>query len=213
MALLACPFCREMYSTAEAEVCPMCALPLTAFHKLPAAEGFDPTDLEAPVAEEDRRVPFWSFDYGRGPLAVVALLGLGMFFLPWIQLTFPMVSTLRGFDLSQRIGWTWAVPAAWFVLLPTAWSRRTPRRMQSARVAVGMLGFFPGLAVVTLWLRPPRGVYGLRLQYSFEWPMHGTLVLSLSVLVLAVLFGRSWYRRPAEVPRGDTDELRSGTRH
>lgn len=198
-----------MYSTAEAEICPMCALPLTAFHKLPEAEGFDPTDLEAAVPEEDRRVPFFSLGRGRGPLAVAALGGLTLFFLPWIGLTFPLVDQLTGFDLSQRLGWTWAVPAAWFVLIPTVWSRRTPRRMQSARVAVGMLAFFPGLAAATLLMRSPRGAHGLKLQYSFLWPMYGTLVLSLLGLVAAVFFGLRWRKAAAEPEHTTKSEPRS----
>ena len=178
-----------MYSTAEAETCPLCALPLTPYHKLPAAEGFDPTDLEGVIADEDRRVPFLALGRGRGLLALASLFGLGLFFLPWIGITFPFVERLSGLDLSRQLGWTWAVPAAWFVLLPTAWSRRTPRRMQSARVAVGMLSMFPGLAVVTLLLRTPRGAYGLKLQYGFLWPMYGTLGLSLAAVLIAAFFG------------------------
>lgn len=197
----------------------MCAIPLTAFHKLPEADGFDPTDLEAAVADEDRRVALTSLGRGRGALALVAALGLVLFFLPWIGLTFPMVDTLSGFDLSRRLGWTWAVPAAWFVLIPTAWTRLTPRRMQSARVAVGMLAFFPGLAVVTLLSRPPRGVHGLRLQYSYLWPMYGTLVLSLLGLLAAAFFGLEWRRRRAPVqPSADPSNPRAApsanpTRH
>jgi len=173
----------------------MCALPLTAFHKLPQADGFDPTDLEASVPDEDRRVAFVSPSRGRGALALLALAGLGLFFLPWIDITFPMVDQLTGFDVSSKLGWTWAVPAAWFVLIPTAWSRRTPRRMQSARVAVGMLAFFPGVAAATLLLRTPRGAHGLRMQYSYLWPLHGTVVVSVLCVVVAAFFGFSWRRR------------------
>lgn len=201
VALLACPFCREMYSTAEAEICPMCALPLTAVHKLPRADGFDPTDLEAAVADDDLRVPFASIARGRGPLALAGVFGITLFFLPWIDLTFPMTDQLSGFDLAQRLGWTWAVPAAWFVLIPTVLSRRTARKMQSARVAIGMLAFFPGLAAFTLWMRPPRGAYGLRLEYSFLWPMLGTIALSALTIVVGAFFGLTWRRqRSAEDP-------------
>lgn len=172
----------------------MCALPLTAFHKLPQADGFDPTDLEASVPDEDRRLAFFSLGRGRGVLALLALTGLGLFFLPWIDITFPMIDQLTGFDVSSKLGWTWAVPAAWFVLIPTAWSRRTPRRMQSARVAVAMLAFFPGVAAATLLLRTPRGAHGLRMQFSYLWPLHGTVVVSVLAVLAAAFFGFAWQR-------------------
>lgn len=196
VALLACPFCRELYAATEAEVCPMCALPLTAAHKLPKAQGFDPTDLEAPLDEADELVPFTSLGRGRGPLALAGALGIGLFFLPWIDLTFPMVAQLSGFDLSQRLGWTWAVPAAWFVLVPVVLSRRTARKMQSARVAAGMLAFFPGLAALTLLRNPPKGSHGIHPELSFLWPMYGTIALSALAVVAAACFGLAWRRTP-----------------
>lgn len=176
----------------------MCGLTLTAYHKLPKAEGFDPTDSEAAIAPEDERVPLGSWRHGRGPLLLLAVLGLVLFFLPWIDMQFPVVDQLSGVDLARRLGWTWAVPAAWFVLIPTVASRRTLRRMQSARVAVGMLAMFPGLAAATLLSRPPRGAYGLHLRFSFLWPLYGTLALSVIGLLLAVVFGvRGWTRARA----------------
>lgn len=180
----------------------MCALPLTAVHKLPRADGFDPTDLDAPVADDDQRVPLLSPARGRGALALAGAAGIVLFFLPWIDITFPMITQLSGFDLSQKLGWTWAVPAAWFVMIPTVLSRRTARKMQSARVAVGMLAFFPGLAAATFWLRPPRGAYGLHLQYGFLWPLYATMLLALVSVVLAAFFGLPWRRAPDRVEPG-----------
>lgn len=184
----------------------MCALPLTAVHKLPRADGFDPTDLDAPVAEDDQRVPLLSPARGRGALALAGTAGIVFFFLPWIDLTFPMTMQLSGFDLSQKLGWTWAVPAAWFVMIPTVLSRRTVRKMQSARVAVGMLALFPGLSAALFWARPPRGAYGLHLQYSYGWPLYGTMLLSVVSVVLAAFFGLSLQRRRAQAARAAKSE-------
>ena len=38
VALLACPFCREMFEVGESKACPVCGVPLVAFEKLPASD-------------------------------------------------------------------------------------------------------------------------------------------------------------------------------
>ena len=179
----------------------MCGLALTAYHKLPAAEGFDPTDSDVALAPEDTPVPLTSLRF-HGALIGVAVTGLVLFFLPWIDVEFPFVLRLRGFDFARATGWTWAVPAAWFVLIPTALSRRTQRRMQSARVAIGMLAMFPALSVGMLLLNPPRGAYGLKPRFDYLWALYGTLTLSVLGVVLAALFGFSLttLRRSASEP-------------
>ena len=199
VALLACPFCREMFEEGEAKACPLCGMALTPFDKLPPsldaeAEGGVPT---GPVAE---RRPISDLSRGKGPLLAVALLGMPLFFLPWIHLRLPYEEELSAFDLSRhRLGWLWAVAVAWTVLVPTVLSRRSIVQMVGARVAAAFLAAIPGISTAILLLRPPHGTL-LRVTFSYGWPLYATLALSLVGIGLSLRLGGK--RDDIQVKRG-----------
>ena len=189
MALLACPFCREMFEEGEAKTCPVCGMALAKFHELPPSLDALHDEAGVPTAPEMERLRWTYLGRGRGPLAVLALVGLVLFFLPWVRLTLPYVDAKSGFDLAhQRIGWLWATFAAWVVLVPTVLSRRSIVELRGARVAAAFLSAIPGVAVGVLLARPPRG--GLvPVRYTWDWPIWAMLAVSLAALALSIRLG------------------------
>src|SRR5262249_28644184 len=83
MALVACPFCREMFEEGEETHCPVCGVQLTSFSNLPPSiEAHDEADV--PLAPEQERLPSTYMGRGKGILGIVGIAGLGLFFLPWL---------------------------------------------------------------------------------------------------------------------------------
>jgi hypothetical protein len=183
VALLACPFCRELFAPRERNACPVCGVPLVAFDKLPRAEvgGND-----APEEPEWEPLPATFLRRGRGVLAALGVFGLVAFASPWVDLTMPDVVTYSGFDIAHRLGWAWAAGAAWFVLLPIVVSRRSIMQMRGARVAVSFLAAIPGTTAALLLTRPPHGAHGVPLRFTFAWGIYATLA---AAVVVAFFFG------------------------
>lgn len=189
VALLACPFCREMFEEGESKTCPVCGMALTPFEKLPPSHDAHAEDGFVPAMPETELLPMTYLGRGKGPLVAVALLGLPLFFLPWIHLRIPYAEELSAFDLSRhRLGWLWAVAVAWTVLVPTVLSRRSIVQMRGARVAAAFLAAIPAVSAAILLLRPPHGQL-FTVQFSYGWPLYGTLALSLVGLGLALRLG------------------------
>ena len=84
--LLACPFCREMFPDGERKTCPVCGVPLVAQGKLPLSDDALSEDGLARQPEWDL-LPFTYLRRGRGPLALLCVLGLVAFFMPWVLAT------------------------------------------------------------------------------------------------------------------------------
>jgi hypothetical protein len=185
--LLACPFCREMFEKSERGACPVCGVALVAFEKLPPSEDALNED-GAPREPEYEPLPATYFGRGRGPLAVVAALGLVAFALPWVHLTMPDVVDYSGLELSRRLGWVWGAGVAWFVLAPTVLSRRSIMQMRGARVAACFLGAIPGVTAGILLARPPHA-HGIPVRFAFQAGLYATIGLSLAAFVLGLLFG------------------------
>lgn len=196
MTLLACPFCRELFPSGADERCPECGVVLESFHRV--AEYADDIDGELPIPDEERHVRWSSPKHGRGPLLVAPVVGLVTFFLPWISIAYPVSLHMSGFDLARRLGWPWAIAAAWLVLLPTVLTRRSLRRMRSARLAVLMLSVIPGISSAILWANPPRWLAGIPVQVALHWPLHLGVALSLVGVVGSLLFG---HLRPGDTVR------------
>jgi hypothetical protein len=189
VGLVACPFCREMFEEGEATACPVCGMALTKLEKLPLSIDAIHDEGGVPLAPELEIVPFTYARRGRGALVVLGLLGLVLFFLPWVRLTLPYVDVKSGFDLAhQRIGWLWGVFAAWMVLIPTVASRRSIWKMRGARVAAAFLSAIPSIAVAILLLRPPRGGI-IPVRYTWDWPIWATLAISLVAIAVSVRLG------------------------
>ncbi len=191
VALLACPFCREMFEEGEAEACPVCQMPLAKLHKLPPSVDAMHDEAGVPTAPEHERMPLTYLRRGKGPLAVLALAGLALFFFPWVRLTMPYIDAKSAFDLAhERIGWLWACCAAWVVLVPTVLSRRSIVQMRGARVAAAFLSAIPAVAIGVLLARPPRGGI-IPVRYEWDWPMWATLGISLAAVLFSVRLGGS----------------------
>ncbi len=189
VALLACPFCREMFEEGEAKTCPVCGMELTAFDKLPLSHDALHDEAGVPTLPELEPLAWHDLRRWKGVSVAVGILGVVTFFLPWVHLTLPYISSKSGFDLAhERIGWLWACCAAWMVLVPTVASRRTIAHLRGARVAAAFLSAIPGIAVAILLARPPRsGLVPVR--YTWEWPIYAVVALSLLGVVAAFRLG------------------------
>lgn len=189
VGLLACPFCREMFEEGEAKACPVCGMELTKFEKLPVSLDAIHDDGGVPLTPEHDPLPWNHLGRGKGIMVVLALMGVVLFFLPWVRLTLPYIDAKSGFDLAhQRIGWLWASFVGWTVLIPTVLSRRTIAQLRGARVAAAFLSAIPAIAVTILLSKPPRG--GLvPVRYTWDWPIYAVLAVSLVALAVAVRLG------------------------
>ena len=188
MSLLACPFCHELFAPRERTACPVCGMQLVAFEKLPRAHA-NANEEEGPLEPEWEPHPPLYFRRGRGALALLGVLGLAAFALPWVHLTMPDVATYSGLDIAHRLGWAWAAGAAWFVLIPIVLSRRSIVQMRGARVAAAFLSAIPGTTAALLLARPPHGGHGIPLRFTFEWGIYATLAISAVALAFSFVFG------------------------
>jgi hypothetical protein len=177
-----------MFETGEHDACPVCAVPLVAFEKLPISEEALSED-GIPREPEWEPLPALFLGRSRGALALLAVAGLVAFFGPWVSLTMPDIVSYTGFDLSRRVGWAWGAGVAWFVLIPVVLSRRSIMKMRGARVAASFLAAIPGLTAAILLARPPHGSHGVPLQFTWAWGLFATLALSAVALGFALFFG------------------------
>lgn len=65
MALVACPFCREMFEQRERQACPVCGVALVSFEKLPRSQAALSED-GIPDEPEWEPLPITSVRRGRG---------------------------------------------------------------------------------------------------------------------------------------------------
>lgn len=187
LALVACPFCRETFEKSEAKTCPVCGLSLAAQEKLPLshdamAEGFVPTLPEL----ENKSFFYWKRN--RGLLTLTALVGIALFFFPWIDMTIPEVRTISGFQLSRMHVQTWSVLVSWMVLGPTVLSRRSILKMRTARVTTAFLSAIPGLNIVLLAAQRQKSAF-YTISYVHTPMFWATLGLSIAGVLLSWKFG------------------------
>jgi hypothetical protein len=177
-----------MFEQRERKSCPVCGVALVAFEKLPrSAQAFG--EDGAPEEPEWEPLGITYIRRGRGALALLATFGFFAFFAPWVHLTMPDVVSYSGFEIARRLGWAWAAFVAWFVLLPTAVSRRSVMQMRGARVAASFLAAIPGTTAVLLLTHPPHGAHGVPVHFTFAWGLYATLALSALSLPAALFFG------------------------
>lgn len=189
VGLLACPFCREMFEEGEAKACPVCGMELAQLHKLPPSIDALHDEAGVPTAPELERLPWTYLGRGRGPLALLGLAGMGLFFLPWVRLTLPYIDAKSGFTLAhERIGWLWAAFVGWSVLVPTVLSRRTIAHMRGARVAAAFLSAIPAVSVGILLAKPPRGGI-IPVRYTWDWPIYAVLAVSIVAILVSLRLG------------------------
>lgn len=186
VGLVACPFCREMFEKGEADTCPVCGMSLVAFEKLPPS--LEAREDEEPIAPVDEKLPWTYLGRGRGALALLGVIGLVLYFLPWMHVEVPFVRLYTGFDLGRSLGWAYGAGVGWLVLVPTVVSRRTIRQLNGARVAAGFLAAIPGVEALVLWLFPPHTLY-FTLGFSHTWAFWCTLATSAAATVFAIRLG------------------------
>jgi hypothetical protein len=189
MALVACPFCREMFTRGEVPECPVCGMRLTAADRLPLSSD---AAAEHGVVDppEHTLLPVAYLGRSRGALVLAALIGGALFFFPWTRVVFPDDRIYSGFALARRLGWVWGAEVGWAVLLPTVLSRRTIMQMRGARVAAAFLSAIPGVSALLLRLRPPTGTI-VPFRFQFEPALYGTVLVSACAVGLALVFGGS----------------------
>jgi hypothetical protein len=190
VAIVACPFCREMFERTEAKSCPVCGIALQALEKLPPAPtlAHELEDDGIPPAPEHVPFPATYAGRGRGAMVILGVLGVALFFATWVHLTLPYIAELSGFDLARRLGWSWGGGVAWVVLVPTVASRRTIAQLRGARFAAGFLSLVPAVTAGILAVFPPHGGL-LPVRFVYGWPMWATILLSLVATVVGVRLG------------------------
>lgn len=187
MGLVACPFCREMFELGEASECPVCGMKLVAFEKLPPArETHD--ELGLPIDPAHELLPWTYLGRMRAALVAVALVGICLFFLPWIHETLPDDFRLSGFQLARRIGWLWGAGVGWLVLVPTVASRRTIAQMRGARVAAAFLSATSFVSGGILLLFPPHGRF-YKPHFEYEPALWLTMLASGLAVALSLKLG------------------------
>jgi hypothetical protein len=195
---LVCPFCGELFLNPTQRTCPECGVVLRRADQ-PATALRDQED-EA-VAPEDRPLAWHSLAHGRGLVLAVAVLGIAMFFSPWLIVRTPAEYRFSGFDLTTtRAFWFGGGVASWFVVVPLLLTRRTENQLRGVR------GISSLLASVTLWQvilmfaqAPPSNS---AVHYEFAYGAVASAVLSGLGSVLSLRLGLpqqlALRRRPAK---------------
>lgn len=190
--LMACPFCRELFANGEAAECEHCGVALVPMDKLPPsrealAEAAARGELTPPEYQD---LPWIYWGRGRGPLLLLAALGLGLFFAPWVNITSPSDSVLSGFDLAHaRAGWLWGGAVGWFLLLPLIFTRRSVIQLRGIRVIAATFALMTlGETSMMLILRPSQNPY-VRTVYEYAWGLYASGVVSAIATVVAVRLG------------------------
>jgi hypothetical protein len=191
--LLACPFCRELFTPSEGDQCPHCGLLLVDLEKLPPSLEARQEAAEAGLVDPPEVEPqsWWYLGRGRGALTSLAVLGLSCFFAPWVRLERPEAVSLSGFELAKAgVPWLFGGAVGWFLLIPLVWSRRSVIELRGIRIIAATLSVMTALEACLLFYEPPleSGYYTSGLTYA--WGLAVSALLSgLSLAVSARLGG------------------------
>lgn len=214
--LLACPFCRELYSADETRRCPECDVSLQPMDELPPSlEQLHQEALEGEITPpEDRRLPFGYLGRSRGALLILAVLGLVSFFLPWVIMRKPEIGTYSAFDLARgRAGWLWGGAVAWFVMIPLVATRRTINRMRGVRIITVLFAAMTLGEVAMLVSLPPRSSRFVPVDFSWGWGLYLSGIIATLGVIFAARFGGKlsdmpalpWERHDATPHAGSSD--------
>jgi hypothetical protein len=165
---------------------------LVPFERLPpSADALAEEPPLQPTLPEDELLPVLYAGRGRGPLFVLALLGIALFFAPWVVIEIPEDVVRSGFDLARgRAGWLWGGVTGWFVLLPLVATRRTIHKLRGVRpAAIAFSAMTLGEVVVLLALPLPERRVPLELH--FAWGLYASGLVSLVGLGFALVLGGS----------------------
>lgn len=183
---LTCPFCREAFTAAPGDVCPDCEVVLEPPRTDKAALA--PSELDDP---QDLTLPWYSLGAGRGAVLALCLLGLVLFFTPWLTLRTPDVYQLSGQALAADRGfWFGGGAVSWAVLIPLLLSRRSLRQLQGVRVIAALLASVTWWQVLLLSALAPATSSQL-LGHQFAYGFYASAVTSLLATWAASRLGTS----------------------
>jgi len=191
--LRACPFCRELFTRAEAERCPECDLALAPLAELPPS--YEVRAEQAAALErtppDDRPLPLTHLGRGRGALLAIALASLCVFFAaPWVVVRQPYALVYTGHGLARGpLAWLWGGAVAWLVTLALVLTRRSIRDMRGARPILCAFSAMTLLEVLVLLVRSPRSSGPVRFDYAFEIGVYLALALGVLGVLVALGFG------------------------
>ena len=214
--LFACPFCRSLFPSGEARQCPECAVKLVPMENLPQSLDVAADELEAGeiVLPEQRPLPWNYFGRNRGALLAIAVLGLALFFAPWVELRMPEFSVRSGFDLARgRAGWLWGGAAGWLVTLPLVWTRRTIHRLRGVRLVTALFAAMTLIEAGMLLSTPPQTQHHMPLEIVWRWGIYASLATSLVGIVTALRLGGDLQNLPrivTDISSPDQAETSSG---
>ncbi|HEY3254158.1 MAG TPA: hypothetical protein VGJ91_09430 [Polyangiaceae bacterium] len=214
--LLACPFCRSLFASAEARQCAECGVKLVPMENLPASLDVAADEVEAGelVLPEQRPLPWNYFGRNRGALLLIAVLGLGLFFAPWVELRMPEESVRSGFDLARgRAGWLWGGAAGWLVMLPLVWTRRTIQRLRGVRLVTALFAAMTLIEAGMLISTPPHSRHGMPLEIVWRWGIYASLLTSIAGIATAIRLGgtlRDLPRIVTDIASPDPGQTSSG---
>lgn len=191
--LLSCPFCRELFAQGEGPRCPACDLPLVPLHQLPLSLDGQQEAAELAVdLPQDQTLPFFYLRRGRGVLSGLAIVGLALFFAPWVSLSKPDEVSLSGFDLAtSNAPWLWGGAVGWFLLIPLVLSRRTLNEMFGVRVICTLFALLTAGETALMLLRPPAEHSYFATGLTYTWGIYASLVVSVLGAVCALGLGGS----------------------
>jgi hypothetical protein len=204
VALLACPFCRTLFTSAEAAICPACELALVPIAQLSPKPGSDEED-EAGIPRDPpelRPFPFLFLGSRRGGTLAGALATLSLFWAPWVRLERPDLIELSGSDLARAgAPWLWAGALGCFVVIPLLLSRRTIRQLLGVRAITIAFALMTTVETVLLVTRPPIEAHYFSAHLSYGWGLWCSLLSSLATAVVALGLGRMTVQGRASKPK------------
>jgi hypothetical protein len=208
-ALLACPFCRTLYRRGEGSSCNVCGVALMPLERLPPSADALAEEPLVPTLPEDELLPWSYWRRGRGALLVLAVLGLALFFVPWVRIELPEVALRSGFELARgRAGWLWGGATGWLVLIPLVWSRRTIYKLRGIRpIAVAFSAMTLG-EVALMVAMPPRARY-VPVEIHWAFGLYASALVSLLAAGFALVLGGALPPLPA---RANDEPERAETR-
>jgi hypothetical protein len=198
-ALLACPFCRTLYRRGEGTTCNVCGVALVPLARLPPSADALAEEPLVPVMPEDELLPWSYWRRGRGAVLGLAVLGLALFFVPWVRIELPEVALRSGFELARgRAGWLWGGATGWLVLIPLVGSRRTIYKLRGIRpIAVAFSAMTLGEVALMLAM-PPRARY-VPVEIHWAFGLYASALVSLLATGFAVVLGGALPPLPARV--------------
>ncbi len=167
----------------------MCGVALMPLERLPPSADALAEEPLVPTMPEDELLPWGYWRRGRGALLVLAALGLGLFFAPWVRIELPEIALRSGFELARgRAGWLWGGATGWLVLIPLVLTRRTIYKLRGIRpIAVAFSAMTLG-EVALMVAMPPR-VRHVPVEIHWAFGLYASAFVSLLATCFAFVLG------------------------